>query len=173
MFKFLILGALLIAILIFAGIANDWLRNKMGIQAPPPPPPQPIAPPPELVRDIYEMVGENLAHCVNASSNCGLLETQYPEQTYVPLKERVRGNSKYPVVWIYEHQRTSVGGINIHNLGNTRYNTINVKNMIDILNRSIEGHCIHNGCFPVVIVAAKNLGHGRVRLAVAPAPSYF
>lgn len=163
--KLIILAIISIVMLVLAGLAYDWLRNKLGIKPTPPALPTLEQLLPQLM-PTYISVGYALTRCVNSSGTCGLMHTVHPEHNHVPLRERIRRNNQYPVILVYEFQRTPVGGINIQNLRAVKYNTIPVEKMADILNRSLESHCIYNGCVPVKIVAGKDIGDGRVRLAV-------
>lgn len=168
--KLLVLAIISIVMLVLAGLVYDWLRNKLGIKPTPPTLPTLEQLLPQLM-PTYISVGYALTKCVNSSGTCGLLPIRHYENIHVPLDERVRGTPQ-KLVFIYEFQRNVVGPFNIQT-SSWNYNTIPVKKIADILNRSLESHCIFNGCPPVKIVAGKSYKDGRVRLAVAEPPANF
>lgn len=169
--KLLVLAIISIVMLVLAGLANDWLRNRLGIKTPPPALPTLEQLLPRLM-PTYISVGYALTRCVNSSRTCGLMVTQCPEQNHVPLKERVIRASNN-IMFEYEFQRDIVGHVKINGVLSPNYNPIPAQKIKSILNRSIEGHCNWNGCVTVMIVYAKDVGDGRVRLAVAEKPVIF
>lgn len=170
-FKLIILAIISIVMLVLAGLAYDWLRNRLGIKPPPPPQPQPAKPTPELVYNVYPAEGYCLFCCANDFAvECGLARSARPEKIFVPDEERVRGTMQRPIL-IYELQRDIVGRRIVDGQSVVTYTTVSLDKIVTTLNRKLGEYCRGNGSFPVHIVVGREIGEGKILLGVADSPA--
>lgn len=125
------------------------------------------------VSQFYTEYGWMLVECVaNNFSSCGLCRPGTLPQHLVLPGQNIRFHSRYGPCFLYEFDR----GVDVSNGGSMRnmlegtitYSTVPTQHMQQKLNAVLPNYCIAKGITPVKIIAAKDMGNGRVRFAVAP-----